>query len=80
MPAIVGALLSVLVLTGCASTEVTSRHQLVKETLPRPGQILVYDFAATPAEVPADSSLTGQASAPAAPPTAEQAALPGSGV
>ena len=45
---------------GCASTKVTDRQVLVDEKIPRPDHILVYDFAATPADIPADSSLAGQ--------------------
>ena len=51
-----------LLLVGCASTEVTSRNRLVYDKLPKPGHIFVYDFASTPADVPADSVLAGQAS------------------
>lgn len=51
-------LLGVVVVSGCTSTKITDREQLAKgEQLPRPNHILVYDFAATPAEVPADSAL-----------------------
>ena len=57
---IVSCLFALLVVAGCASTEVTDRQRLVTEKLPRPGHIWVYDFAATPAEVPADSALAGQ--------------------
>lgn len=45
---------------GCASTKVTDRQILVDEKIPRPDHILVYDFAATPADIPADSSLAGR--------------------
>jgi len=45
---------------GCASTKVTDRQILVNEKLPHPDHILVYDFAATPADVPADSTIAGQ--------------------
>lgn len=48
---------------GCATTKVTNREQLVNEKLPRPGQILVYDFVANAADVPSDSSLSGQVDA-----------------
>ena len=75
LPTVVGGLLALVVLAGCASTKVTSQERLVTEKLPRPGHILVYDFSATPADVPADSTLATQASAPATPPTEEQAAL-----
>jgi len=72
---IVPCLFALAVLSGCASTKVTDREQLVNEKLPKPNQILVYDFSATPADVPADSAFAGQTSAPAAPPTDEQIAL-----
>ena len=46
---------------GCASSEVTERQSYIgDEKLSRPNRILVYDFAATPADVPADSALAGQ--------------------
>jgi hypothetical protein len=63
-----------LVIAGCASTKVTDRQQLVTGQLPRPDHILVYDFAATPAEVPAESALAGQHTEHSAPQTAEQIA------
>ena len=66
------ALISMYLAIGCASTEVTNRQQLVTGQLPRPSNIWVYDFAATPADVPAGSSLAGQYSAPPTPQTAEQ--------
>jgi len=62
-------------LAGCASTKVSNRERLVFDKLPRPGQILVYNFAATPADVPVDSSLAGQSSPSATPATVEQVAL-----
>ena len=55
-------LVAVVVVGGCASsTKVTEREILVTEKLPRPDHILIYDFAATPAEIPADSSLAAVA-------------------
>ena len=62
-------------LAGCASTNVTGRQQFVTGPLPRPATIWVYDFTASPADVPADSAFASQGSAPATPPTAEQTAL-----
>ena len=56
-------LISVLlpfILGACASTEVTSRDQMVTGQLPRPAHIWVYDFAATAADVPAESVIAGQ--------------------
>jgi hypothetical protein len=63
-----------LIAAGCASTQVTSREQLVTEKMPRPGHVWIYDFSASPTDVPADSAYA-QAAAPATPPTEEQAAL-----
>lgn len=63
-----------LVVVGCATTEVTNRQMLVNEKLPRPNHIWVYDFAATPAEVPADSAIAGAHSEHKTPQTAEQIA------
>ena len=57
---------------GCASTKVTDRQRLVNEKLPRPDHILVYDFVATSADVPADSTIAGQYDENPTPQTAEQ--------
>ena len=53
-------LTSICLSMGCASTKMTDRQILVKEKIPRPDHILVYDFVATPSDIPADSSLSGQ--------------------
>ena len=47
-------------LAGNAFADITNRVMLVTGTIPRPGQIWVYNFAATPADVPANSALAGQ--------------------
>jgi hypothetical protein len=57
---IVPCLFAVVVAAGCASTKVANRQQLVTGQIPRPGEIWVYDFAATAADVPANSALAGQ--------------------
>jgi len=67
--------LALVVAVGCASTEVSDRQRLVREKLPRPAHIWIYDFAATPAEVPAASALAGQTAEHATPQTAEQIEL-----
>lgn len=51
-----------LALVGCASSTVHSHQSYSAGKIARPGHIIVYDFAATPAEVPAESSLAGQSS------------------
>ena len=61
-----------VVVAGCASTKVTNRQILVNGRIPRPDHILVYDFVATPSDVPADSALAGKTFEPSAPQTAEQ--------
>lgn len=53
-------LLALLGLTGCASTKVSDREELVTGSIPRPGTIWVYDFAATAGDVPAHSALAGE--------------------
>lgn len=51
----------ILALTsGCASNNVSDRQVLVDGPIPRPNQILVYDFGASPEDVPGHSGLAGQ--------------------
>ena len=71
---IVTCLIALVVIAGCASTEVSNRKILVDEKLPRPDRIWVYAFAATPADVPAESALAGQPVEHPTPQTAEQIA------
>ncbi len=61
---------ALFLLAACASTEVTERQVYEGEPLPRPDRIVVHDFIATPADLPADSELEAQP----APLTEEQAA------
>ncbi len=60
---------------GCASTKVSDRETYSGGQLPRPAQIIVYDFAATLDGVAPDSGIAGQTAAPAVPPTADQVEL-----
>jgi hypothetical protein len=62
LASIIPCLLLLMMAAGCASTSVTNRDRLVYDQLPRPNQILIYDFASSPADVPADSSFAGQTS------------------
>lgn len=71
---LVSCLCLILVVAGCASTKVTNRQQLVTGFLPRPGTIWVYDFAASPNEVPADSALASQYTIDVTPQTPKQIA------
>lgn len=73
---VLAAILLVLFLTfGCASTKVSDRERYSAGKLPRPAQIIVYDFVTTPEGVASDSALSGQLAAPPTPPTAEQVEL-----
>ena len=65
-------LFAMVMVAGCAKTTITSRDQLVTGQLPRPGHILVYDFVATPGDVPSDSSFAGGQYEHSTPQTAEQ--------
>jgi len=67
-------LMALAMTAGCASTSVSNRQQLATGPLPRPAQIWVYNFAATPADVPPESSLAGGAATNSTPQTAEQIA------
>lgn len=67
-------LFTLLFVAGCASTTITSRDRDVTGDIPRPNTIWVYDFAATPEDVPAESALNGQYSERGTPQTAEQIA------
>jgi hypothetical protein len=71
---IVACLIGLALVAGCASTKETDQQSFVSGQIPRPGQIWVYAFAATPAEVPPQSALAGHASPPPAPPTPQQIA------
>jgi hypothetical protein len=61
-----------VVVTGCASTNVTQQTPMSNPGLARPNRIWVYNFVANPADMPADSSLRGEVGAPSTPMTADQ--------
>ena len=58
-----------------ASTKETGRHEYKGGKLPRPAHIWVYDFAASPAEVPKESPLASRPVEHQTPQTPEQVAL-----
>jgi hypothetical protein len=60
-----------LVALACASTQVTGSQNGQLGKIARPDRILVYDFAATPADIPTWSSASGQHAPPSTPQTAE---------
>ena len=61
-----------VVLVSCATTTVSNQTPMVQGQVRRPNMIWVYPFVANPSEVPGDSSLNGQVSAPSEPMTAQQ--------
>jgi hypothetical protein len=75
LPSFATCLVAMLVASGCASTKVTNHQRTTTERLARPGQILVYDFAATASEVPADSTLAREFSVAATPQTPQDVAV-----
>jgi hypothetical protein len=71
---LVSFLVALVMVGACASTKVTDREILVTERVPRPDRILIHDFAATPADVPAYSPLAA-ATTDQTPPTPEHVEL-----
>jgi len=65
-------MICLVVVAGCASTNVTQQTPMVNRGLARPDEIWVYDFIADPAKVPADSPISADFSTPSKPPTAEE--------
>ncbi len=62
---------ALVTLAGCASTKVSGSRIYQGERLARPDRIIVHDFAATPADIPAWSAAVGRHAAPSTPQTAE---------
>ncbi len=65
-------LFALVALAGCASTKVTESRTYQGERLARPDRIIVHDFAATPADIPAWAAAASQPAAPSTPQTAEE--------
>ena len=68
---IVLCLLALVVVAGCASTNVTQQTPMSNPGLARPNRIWVYNFVANSADMPANSSIRGEVGAPSTPPTAD---------
>jgi hypothetical protein len=58
---VIGLVLAAALAGGCASSELTDSRSAVHsaERLPRPGRVIVYDFAVTADEVAATAAITG---------------------
>jgi len=54
---LVACLIALAIIAGCASTSVSDQQGMAAGPLARPGQIWVYPFAATPADVRPESEL-----------------------
>ena len=67
------SVVALLLLTGCAKTTVTDRQSYQGPRLARPDRIIVYDFAANAADMPAGYALA--VDAPAVTQTADDATL-----
>ncbi len=67
-----GLIFLMMLLAGCASTQVAQETPMAAPGLARPNQIWVYDFVAASSDMPADSSLAGQVGEPSTPPTPEE--------
>ena len=65
-------LLAMVIFAACASTNVNQQTPMQAPGIARPNQIWVYNFVANPADMPTDSSISGQVGAPSTPPTAQQ--------
>jgi Domain of unknown function (DUF4410) len=57
---IVLCLFVIAAIIGCASSTITSRHEYKGGKIARPDHIIVYDFTAAPADVPAEQIATGR--------------------
>lgn len=66
--------LTAFVVVGCAKTEITDREKTVTGKLPRPTTFWVYDFAATPEDLPLHTSLDKKYFTEMTPQTDEQIA------
>jgi hypothetical protein len=60
-------LLALVVVAGCASTEITERQRYQGAQLARPDRIIVHDFTADPAEVPSESAFAAEMAGAVAP-------------
>ena len=69
---VVLGLCTLLFVAGCSSSRISERQIFVNERIPRPAHIWIYDFAATAAEVPTESALSGRNSEHPTPQTAQQ--------
>ncbi len=69
-------LFALVIVAGCGSSEVISRRaENIPENIPRPARIIVYDFAATPADIPPQAAMASRYGRRPVPQTSDQIAL-----
>ncbi len=69
-------LVAVVVTIGCASSNIAEREiHYEGGPLPKPSRIIVYNFAASPDDIPADAAISGHYQRRTVPQTAEQKKL-----
>jgi uncharacterized protein DUF4410 len=66
------SVIAVFVVAGCASTNVTQQTPMSSPGLARPNTIWVYNFVANSSDMPTNSSIFNQVSAPSTAPTQQQ--------
>ena len=71
---IASCLFALVLVVGCASTNVTQQSQMSAEPIAKPGHIYVYPFAGTAADIPSWSVATGRYAQPSELPTPEELA------
>src|SRR5262249_17122725 len=69
---VVPCLFALVLVAECASTEVASRQPYMGERIARPDRIIVYNFAATSADIPPWSAVAQQYAAHSTPQTAQE--------
>ncbi len=69
------SVIALVAVAACAKIQISDRKILVDEQAARPHHIFVYDFVATPEDLPSTSSLAGLTSESSSPQTPEQVAL-----
>jgi len=70
---VVPSVFALVLCAGCASTKITPQSANIGQ-LPRPSQIVVYDFISSPADLPPGSPMAGQFVEPSTPPSPEDIA------
>jgi hypothetical protein len=68
----VSCLLVLVTVAGCSSTKVLEQQAYEGEKRPRPDRIIIYDFAATPVDLPPWSEVASRYAEPSTPRSVEE--------